>query len=35
MASPFLIMVFGYKARRKITEVIDSRRERGEGSPEE
>ena len=33
--SPFLLMVFGYKARRKITEVIDSRRERGEGSPEE
>lgn len=34
-ASPFFLMVFGYKARRKITEVIDSRRERGEGSPEE
>lgn len=34
-ASPFLLMVFGYKARRKITEVIDSRRDRGKGTPEE
>jgi hypothetical protein len=28
-------MVFGYKARRKITEVVQSRRDRGKGSPEE
>ena len=27
--SPFLLMVFGYKARRKITELAQSRRERG------
>ena len=27
--SPFLLMVFGYKARRKITELVQSRRERG------
>ena len=33
--SPFLLMVFGYKARRKITEVVKSRRDRGKGSPEE
>ena len=33
--SPFLLMVFGYKARRKITEVVESRRERGKGTPEE
>ena len=33
--SPFLLMVFGYKARRKITEIVESRRERGKGTPEE
>ena len=33
--SPFLLMVFGYKARRKITDVVDSRRDRGKGIPEE
>jgi hypothetical protein len=33
--SPFLLMVFGYKARRKITEMIESRRDRGKGTPEE
>ncbi len=33
--SPFLLMMFGYKARRKITEVIESQRERGKGTPEE
>ena len=33
--SPFLLMVLGYKARRKITEVIEIRRERGKGTPEE
>ncbi len=33
--SPFLLMVFGYKARRKITEVVESRRERSKGTPEE
>jgi hypothetical protein len=27
--SPFLLMVFGYKARRKITELVQSRRDRG------
>ena len=26
--SPFLLMAFGYKARRKITEVVESRRDR-------
>ena len=33
--SPFLLMVFGYKARRKITEVVESRRARVKGTPEE
>jgi len=33
--SPFLLMVFGYKARRKITEVVQRRRDRGKGSSEE
>ena len=33
--SPFLLMVFGYKARRKITEVVQNRRDRGKGSPQE
>ena len=33
--SPFLLMVFGYKARRKITEMVESQRERGKGTPEE
>ena len=33
-ASPFLLMVFGYKARRKITELVQSRRERGKNTNE-
>jgi hypothetical protein len=33
--SPFLLMVFGYKTRRKITEMVESRRDRGKGIPEE
>ena len=33
--SPFLLMVLGYTARRKITEVVESWRDRGKGSPEE
>ena len=33
--SPFLLMMFGYKVRRKITEVIESQQERGKGTPEE
>jgi hypothetical protein len=33
--SPFLLMVFGYRARRKITEMVESRRDRGKGTPEE
>lgn len=33
--SPFLLMAFGYKARRKITGMIESRRDRGKGTPEE
>ncbi len=33
--SPFLLMVLGYKARRKITEVVESRRDQGKGNPEE
>ena len=32
--SPFLLMVFGYKARRKITELVQSRRERGKTTNE-
>lgn len=32
--SPFVLMVFGYKARRKITELVQSRRERGESTRE-
>ena len=32
--SPFMLMVFGYKARRKITELVQSRRERGENTRE-
>ena len=32
--SPFLLMVFGYKARRKITELVQSRRERGKNTSE-
>ena len=32
--SPFLLMVFGYKARRKITELVQSRRERGKNTNE-
>ena len=33
--SPFLLMVLAYKARRKITEVVESRRERGKGTADE
>ena len=33
--SPFLLMAFGYKARRKITEVVESRRDRGKETREE
>jgi len=33
--SPFLLMVFGYKARRKIAEMIEGWRDRGKGTPEE
>ena len=33
--SPFLLMAFGYKARRKITEVVESRRVRGKDTREE
>jgi len=33
--SPFLLMVFGYKPRRKITEMVESWRDRGKGTPEE
>ena len=33
--SPFLLMAFGYKARRKITEVVESRRVRGNDTREE
>jgi hypothetical protein len=33
--SPFLLMAFGYKARRKITEVVETRRDRGKGTREE
>ncbi len=33
--SPFLLMVFGYKARRKISEMAVSLRDRGKGTPEE
>ena len=32
--SPFLLMAFGYKARRKITELVQSRRERGKTTSE-
>ena len=33
--SPFLLMAFGYKVRRKITEVVASRRDRGKDTREE
>ena len=33
--SPFLLMAFGYKARRKITEVVESRRDRRKDTREE
>jgi hypothetical protein len=33
--SPFLLMAFGYKARRKITEVVESRRDRGKDTRSE
>jgi hypothetical protein len=33
--SPFLLMVFGYKVRRKITEVVESRRDRSKDTREE
>jgi hypothetical protein len=32
--SPFLLIAFGYKARRKITELVQSRRERGKTTSE-
>ena len=32
--SPFLLMAFSYKARRKITEVVESRRDRGKDTHE-
>ena len=32
--SPFLLMAFGYKVRRKITEVVVSRRDRGKDTRE-
>jgi len=32
--SPFLLMAFGYKARRKITEVVESHRDRGKDTHE-
>jgi len=32
--SPFPLMVLGYKARRKITELVQSRRERGKNTNE-
>ncbi len=33
--SPFVLMVVGYKARRKITDVVQNRRERGKSPREE
>ena len=33
--SPFLLMAFGYKTRRKITEVVESRRDRRKDTREE
>ena len=33
--SPFLLIAFGYKARRKITEMVESRRDRGKNTREE
>jgi hypothetical protein len=33
--SPFLLMAFGYKARRKITEVVENRRDRRKDTREE
>jgi hypothetical protein len=33
--SPFLLMVFGYKARRQTGEVVERCRDRGKGTPEE
>ena len=33
--SPFLLMAFGYNARRKITEVVESRRDRRKDTREE
>jgi hypothetical protein len=33
--SPFVLMVFGYKVRRTITELVQSRRERGKDTREE
>jgi hypothetical protein len=33
--SPFLLMAFCYKARRKITEVVESRRDRRKDTREE
>ncbi|HXI44213.1 MAG TPA: hypothetical protein VNH18_14160 [Bryobacteraceae bacterium] len=33
--SPFLLMAFGYKVRRKITEVVASRRDRAKDTRDE
>jgi hypothetical protein len=33
--SPFLLMAFGYKARRKITELVASRRDRAKDTADE
>jgi hypothetical protein len=33
--SPFLLMGLGYKARRKITDVVESRQDRGKDTADE
>jgi len=33
--SPFLLMALGYKARRKITAVVESRQDRGKDTADE
>jgi hypothetical protein len=33
--SPFLLMALGYKARRKITDVVESRQDRGKDTADE
>ena len=35
LVSPFLLMAFGYKVRRKTTDVVESRRDRGKDTREE